>query len=212
MRRAPEVAALAAIVAMAASCGRSEPSAPASTAKAPAPATVPQAAANEGSEEAQAGAVSVEIAATVDGAQYPLKTMGQCTYTGAAAVYDVPAAQWHAMVHANGQPLSYTNLTIWEFKDHTDAGLARPPDPRRVPPPVDCERRDAGRLGHRARGACRRGRDALVRGEGQPRRGSSDRRALFEDDRSDRGRRPLARERAVKASAPTSAHARASTE
>ena len=119
MRRAPEVAALAAIVAMAASCGRSEPSAPASTAKAPAPATVPQAAANEGSEEAQAGAVSVEIAATVDGAQYPLKTMGQCTYTGAAAVYDVPAAQWHAMVRANGQPLSYTNLTIWEFKDHT---------------------------------------------------------------------------------------------
>ena len=71
--------ALAAIVALAASCGRSEPSAPASKAAAPAPATVPQAAADEGSEEAQAGAVGVEIAATVDGAQYPLKTMGQCT-------------------------------------------------------------------------------------------------------------------------------------
>jgi hypothetical protein len=112
------LAALAVIVALAASCGRSEPSAPASKSAAPAPPTVPQAA-DDGSEEAQAGAVSVEIAATVDGAQYPLKTMGQCTYTGAAAVYDVPAAQWHAMVHANGQPLSYANLTIWEFKDHT---------------------------------------------------------------------------------------------
>ena len=118
MRRSGELAVLAAIVALAVSCGRSEPSAPASTA-APAPATVPQAAADEGSEEVQAGAVSVEIAATVDGAQYPLKTMGQCTYTAAAAVYDVPAAQWHAMVHANGQSLSYANLTIWEFKDHT---------------------------------------------------------------------------------------------
>jgi hypothetical protein len=116
LTRPGELVALAAIVALAASCGRSEPSAPASKAAAPAPATVP---ADEGSEEAQAGAVSVEIAATVDGAQYPLKTMGQCTYTGAAAVYDVPAAQWHAMVHANGQPLSYANLTIWEFKDHT---------------------------------------------------------------------------------------------
>jgi hypothetical protein len=123
LRRARELAALAAIVALAASCGRSEPSAPASTAAAPAPA-VPQAAPDEGSGEASAGAVSVEIAATVDGAQYPLKTMGQCTYTGAAAVYDVPAAQWHAMVHANGQPLSYANLTIWEFKDHsTQASL-----------------------------------------------------------------------------------------
>ena len=119
MRRAREFAAFVAIVALAASCGRSEPSAPPSAAKVPAPATVPQATADEGSEGAQAGAVSVEIAATVDGAQYPLKTMGQCTYTGAAAVYDVPAAQWHAMVHANGQPLSYANLTIWEFKDHT---------------------------------------------------------------------------------------------
>jgi hypothetical protein len=124
LSRARGFAALVAIVALAASCGRSEPSAPASTAKAPAPATVPQATADEGSEGAQAGAVSVEIAATVDGAQYPLKTMGQCTYTGVAAVYDVPAAQWHAMVHASGQPLSYVNLTIWEFKDHaTQASL-----------------------------------------------------------------------------------------
>ena len=119
MKRAGELVALSAILALAASCGRPEPSTPASKAAAPAPATVPQAATDEGSAEAQAGAVSVEIAATVDGVQYPLKTMGQCTYTGAAAVYDVPAAQWHAMVHANGQPLSYANLTIWEFKDHT---------------------------------------------------------------------------------------------
>lgn len=119
MRRAREFAALVVMVALAASCGRSEPSAPASTAKASAPATVPQTTADEGSGEAQAGAVSVEIAATIDGAQYRLKTMGQCTYSGVAAVYDVPAAQWHAMVHASGQPLSYANLTIWEFKDHT---------------------------------------------------------------------------------------------
>jgi len=112
------LATLAAIVALAVSCGRSEPSAPASTAP-PAQATVPQAAADDGSGEAQAGDVSVEIAATVAGAQYLLNAMGQCTYSGAAAVYDVPAAQWHAMVHANGRPLSYANLTIWEFKDHT---------------------------------------------------------------------------------------------
>jgi hypothetical protein len=62
---------------------------------------------------------SASSAATSTARSTPLKTMGQCTYTGAAAVYGVPAAQWHAMVHVNGQPLSYTNLTIWEFKDHT---------------------------------------------------------------------------------------------
>lgn len=119
MKRAIELATLLATVVLATSCGRSEPTAPAAKTAVPTPATPPQAATDEGSEAAQVGAVSVEIAATVDGAQYPLKTMGQCTYTGGAAVYDVPAAQWHAMVHANGQPLSYANLTIWEFRDHT---------------------------------------------------------------------------------------------
>jgi hypothetical protein len=63
--------------------------------------------------------VTVELTATVDGARYPLKTMGQCTYTESAAIYDVPAAMWHAMVHADGQPISYANLTIWELKDHS---------------------------------------------------------------------------------------------
>ena len=75
-------------------------------------------------QERESGTISVEIAATVDGTRHALKTTGQCTYTDAASIHDVPAAMWHATVRADGQPLSYVNLTIWEFKDHsTQASL-----------------------------------------------------------------------------------------
>lgn len=107
--------ALAIVVLLAASCGRSEPAPPASKPSPPAP---PPPASGAVADQ-EPGAVAVELTATVDGAKYPLKAMGQCTYTKTAAIYDVPATMWHAMVHADGQPLSYANLTIWELADHS---------------------------------------------------------------------------------------------
>ena len=106
------------IVALAVSCGRSpESSVPASTPAARPPSAPAASAGSEAGDEA--GSVAVELTATVDGTKYPLKTLGQCTYTKTAAIYDVPATMWHAMVHADGQPLSYANLTIWELADHS---------------------------------------------------------------------------------------------
>jgi hypothetical protein len=59
------------------------------------------------------------VSATIGGSQYSLKAPGECTYTNAASIHDVPAAMWHATMRVDGQPLSYVNLTVWEFKDHT---------------------------------------------------------------------------------------------
>ena len=98
-------------------CSRAEApgtSAARSTPAAAAPAGQPKAAA---SDVADPNAVAIDGSATVDGARYTLRGTGECTFTADAAIYDVPAAQWRATLKADGQAVSYLNVTVWQFKE-----------------------------------------------------------------------------------------------
>jgi hypothetical protein len=55
------------------------------------------------------------IDATIDGAKYSLSGDGECAHAADAAIYDSPAAMWHATLRADGSPVSYVNLTIWQL-------------------------------------------------------------------------------------------------
>jgi hypothetical protein len=48
--------------------------------------------------------------------KYSLTGDGECSHAADAAIYDVPAAMWHATLKSDG-PVSYLNLTVWQFKD-----------------------------------------------------------------------------------------------
>ncbi len=98
---------------LAAGC-RSEPKPPAASTARSASAPVP----------VLAGAVPMELTASIGGTQYPLKGAGECTYTSDAAIYDVPAAMWHATLKSDGSAVSYVNLTIWQFKNGTPTQLS----------------------------------------------------------------------------------------
>ena len=83
-----------------------------------APAATPVAgAAAAAPETADPNAVAIDGSATVDGARYTLRGTGECTFTADAAIYDVPAAQWRATLKADGQAVSYLNVTVWQFKE-----------------------------------------------------------------------------------------------
>lgn len=118
MRSRGWVAILASVI-LATSCGRgSEHAASRSTPQAiPAPVAQPPGA--SGAEQGPAGSGGIDLSATIGATHYSLKAPGECTYTNAATIHDVPAAMWHATVRVDGQPLSYVNLTVWEFRDHT---------------------------------------------------------------------------------------------
>jgi hypothetical protein len=62
-----------------------------------------------------ARAGSMNLAATLDGVKYSLTGDGECSHADEAAIYDVPAAMWHATLKSDG-PVSYVNLTVWQFK------------------------------------------------------------------------------------------------
>jgi hypothetical protein len=61
----------------------------------------------------------MDLTASIRGTQYALKGAGECTYTSDVAIYDVPAAMWHATLKSDGSAVSYVNLTIWQFKNGT---------------------------------------------------------------------------------------------
>jgi len=63
------------------------------------------------------GTVPMEVDTTVGNAAFKTKGLGECTYADDASIYDVPAAMWHATVRAEGQSVSYVNVTVWQFKD-----------------------------------------------------------------------------------------------
>jgi hypothetical protein len=70
------------------------------------------------------GSVPMEIETTIGDSTFTTKGVGDCTFTGDAAIYDVPAAMWHATLRAEGQSVSYVNATIWQFKNRTPNQLA----------------------------------------------------------------------------------------
>jgi len=70
------------------------------------------------------GTVSMEVDTTAGASSFTTKGTGDCTFTGAAAIYDVPAAMWHATLRAEGQSVSYVNATVWQFKDRTPTQVA----------------------------------------------------------------------------------------
>jgi hypothetical protein len=93
---------LALIAALAlASCGGGRPAASQST-----PASSPGA----------ASTATPSSAAVLDGTSYALTGEVECAHTEEGAIYDVPAAMWHATMRADGAPVSYVNLTVWQFK------------------------------------------------------------------------------------------------
>ena len=44
--------------------------------------------------------------------------------TDDASIYDVPAAMWHATLRAEGQSVSYVNVTVWQFKNRATNQIA----------------------------------------------------------------------------------------
>jgi hypothetical protein len=95
------------VVALTAACGR--PPDASNSAKAAAPAVSP------GPHAAVAG--SMTLAATLDGTRYSLSGDGECSQADPAAIHGVPAAMWHASLKSDAGPISYVNLTVWQFKD-----------------------------------------------------------------------------------------------
>jgi hypothetical protein len=66
----------------------------------------------------------MNVETTVGGSTFTTKGAGDCTFTGDASIYDVPAAMWHATLRAEGQSVSYVNVTIWQFKNRTPNQIA----------------------------------------------------------------------------------------
>ena len=63
------------------------------------------------------GTIPMEIDTTIGGTAFRTKGLGECTYADDASIYDVPAAMWHATMRAEGQSVSYVNVTVWQFKN-----------------------------------------------------------------------------------------------
>jgi hypothetical protein len=109
------VAALAAI-----SCGDDTKSLP-EPQKAPADRSGPSSSAPElpvsPPDPDYKGTIPMEVDTTVGNATFKTKGLGECTYADDASIYDVPAAMWHATLRAEGQSVSYVNVTVWQFKD-----------------------------------------------------------------------------------------------
>jgi hypothetical protein len=65
---------------------------------------------------AAASSTANSSAVVLDGSSYPLTADVTCEHSDDASIHDVPAAMWHATLKADGSPVSYVNLTIWQFK------------------------------------------------------------------------------------------------
>ena len=70
------------------------------------------------------GSVPMEIETTVGESTFTTKGVGDCTFTDDASIYDVPAAMWHATLRAEGQSVSYVNVTMWDFKTNRPNQIA----------------------------------------------------------------------------------------
>ncbi len=70
------------------------------------------------------GTVPMEIETTLGDSTFTTKGLGECTYTDDASIYDVPAAMWHATLRAEGQSVSYVNVTVWQFKNRSANQIA----------------------------------------------------------------------------------------
>jgi hypothetical protein len=70
------------------------------------------------------GNVPMEVDTVAGASSFTTKGTGDCTFTGDAAIYDAPAAMWHATLRAEGQSVSYVNATVWQFKDRTPTQVA----------------------------------------------------------------------------------------
>jgi hypothetical protein len=70
------------------------------------------------------GTVPMEIETTAGSSTFTTRGTGECTFADDAAIYDVPAAMWHATMRAEGQSVSYVNVTIWQFKDRSPNQIA----------------------------------------------------------------------------------------
>jgi hypothetical protein len=65
------------------------------------------------------GTVPIEVETIAGSSTFTTKGLGDCTYSDDASIYDVPAAMWHATLRAEGQSVSYVNVTIWQFKNRS---------------------------------------------------------------------------------------------
>jgi hypothetical protein len=70
------------------------------------------------------GTVPMEVETIAGSSTFTTKGLGDCTYTDDASIYDVPAAMWHATLRAEGQSVSYVNVTIWQFKNRATNQIA----------------------------------------------------------------------------------------
>jgi hypothetical protein len=82
------------------------------------------------------GTVPMEVETIAGSATFTTKGLGDCTYTDDASIYEVPAAMWHATLRAEGQSVSYVNVTIWQFKNRSanqiSVGVQLGPDFRHI--------------------------------------------------------------------------------
>ncbi len=70
------------------------------------------------------GTIPMEIDTTIGSAVFKTKGLGECTYADDASIYGVPAAMWHATIRAEGQSVSYVNVTVWQFKNKSPNQVA----------------------------------------------------------------------------------------
>jgi len=70
------------------------------------------------------GSVPMEVQTTIGDSTFTTTGVGECTFTGSAAIYGAPAAMWHATLRAEGQSVSYVNATVWQIKNRTPNQIA----------------------------------------------------------------------------------------
>jgi hypothetical protein len=70
------------------------------------------------------GTAPIEVDTMAGSSTFTTKGLGECTFAGDASIYDVPAAMWHATLRAEGQSVSYVNVTVWQFKDRSANQIA----------------------------------------------------------------------------------------
>ncbi len=66
----------------------------------------------------------MEVETVAGSSTFTTKGNGDCTFSDDAAIYDVPAVMWHATLRAEGQSVSYVNVTIWQFKNERPNQIA----------------------------------------------------------------------------------------
>jgi hypothetical protein len=113
---------------VAVSCGESTPTLPEPRKAAPAderrvPSSPPELPAMPPDPD-HMGTVPMEVETIAGRSTFTTKGLGDCTYTDDASIYDVPAAMWHATLRAEGQSVSYVNVTIWQFKNRAANQIA----------------------------------------------------------------------------------------